>query len=124
MEWSAWYPLTVDVLDKHETLDTGVYRIALRDMVITYPKGTSSVIFIGAAPLPKLTERLKDHIKGWGNQCVYRHFKRGDMLCWQNMVSRGFPCTETDALDDFTSQFSALPKCNENTNISNKTGGS
>lgn len=123
MEWSNWRPLTVAALDKHEIKDAGVYRIALRDMVMQYPKGKTSIIFIGSAPPPRLTERIKDHIKGWGNQCIYRHHKRGDMLCWQNMISGDSPCTENEALDDFSIQYGALPKCNENANTLNKTGG-
>ena len=124
MEWSNWHPLTVDALDKHEIKDLGVYRIALRDIMIQYPKGKSSIIFIGSAPPPRLAERIKDHIKGWGNQCIYRHYKRGDLLCWQNMISGYNPYTENDALADFSRQHGALPKCNENANTFNETGGS
>ena len=78
MKWSEWYPLTADELDQHEQIKSGVYRIALCDSKLRYPKNNSSVIFIGAAPSKTLTERLKDHLRGKGNQGVYQRYKNSE----------------------------------------------
>jgi len=124
MEWSEWYSLTIEALAKHEAKNSGVYRIALRDAEVQYPNGPSPVIFIGDAPIRRLTERLKDHIRGWGNQGVYRYFLKGDTLIWSNLITGDLTYTSKRALDDFKAAHGAYPECNGNTSEFEEKGGS
>ncbi len=115
MEWSQWYPLTIDFLDKHEPRNSGIYCIALKVSTVEYPKGVSSIIFIGSAPIRKLTERLKDHLRGWSNQCIYLHYHNGDTLQWQNLITEDVGNNDKIALDAFFVTYGALPECNQST---------
>ena len=115
MEWSEWHPLTLEGLSKYEPRMSGIYRIALRDAVVEYPKGVSPVIFIGAAPIRRLTERLQDHLKGWSNQCIYLHFIHGDALQWQNLIAEDAGGNADTAAKEFFAEYGALPACNQST---------
>lgn len=109
MEWSEWHPLTMDDLKRHEARCSGVYRIALRDGTIAYPNGSSPVLFIGEAPLRRLTERLQDHLRGWGNSGVYERNQNGEALQWQNYAGGDLAVTAAAALEEFISNYGTLP---------------
>jgi hypothetical protein len=115
MKWSEWFPLTLDELDQHEPVKSGVYRIALHDAYLKYPKGDSPVIFIGAAPNRTLTECLRDHLCGKGNQRVHQRCQNGDPLRWQSLITDDIENNDDKALQEFLATFGRLPVCNAGT---------
>ncbi|MEO0101582.1 MAG: hypothetical protein ABIK84_04205 [candidate division WOR-3 bacterium] len=111
--WSEWYLLTEDAVDEFGIEESGVYQIALGNRwVIKYPLGESPIIYIGAAPARTLKERLKEHIRGKGNQCVYE-FLRKYTIFWRDMVVDDPVSTEQNALESFRQAFGDLPICNK-----------
>ena len=96
-------------------LQSGVYRIALCDSKLRYPKNNSSVIFIGAAPSKTLTERLKDHLRGKGNQCVYQRYKNSERMRWQILITDSNEDNDDKALQEFLAAFGGVPACNART---------
>jgi len=112
--WSEWHPLTEDSIEEFGIEETGVYQIALGDRwIIEYPFGESPIIYIGVAPVRILKDRLKDHIQGEGNQCVYEYSQRY-ALFWRDMIISGNPeYTEENILKRFAAEFGDIPACNK-----------
>jgi hypothetical protein len=110
--WSDWYHLTDEAVNAVAPDFAGVYEIALDGRYgYNYPKGWSNISYIGSSPLRSVKERLREHITGRGNECVYYLYGKYPLLfSW--MVPESPYDTERNVIDAFVQRFGDLPKCN------------
>ena len=110
-KWSNWYPFTKDGIEMYASESSGVYKIRMKDHIHKYLYGKSDIIYIGTSPDRTVEQRLKEHLRGEGNLCVYEHLRYDLEFC--DMVPDFPRDTEWNALDKFEKDYGELPDCNK-----------
>ena len=113
-QWSKWYPLNAETIDKYASDEPGVYKIRLiGDYYYDYPKKQSQIIYIGESHDRTILIRLKEHISGNnGNEKVYAHYEKYKLKFCEICSDSPYD-TEQNALDKFSEDYGDMPICNE-----------
>lgn len=110
--FSGVYPLTVKDIALNVPQSCGVYEIRLRDSEIAYPRGRSSIFYIGRSK--NLCKRLTEHLQPRARNKTMRDYVQG-RLCGFRFLAVEESCyrrEEKRLYDLFVSTFGASPKFN------------
>lgn len=115
MVWSHWFDLTPNEVANEVPPTPGVFCVARKQDVVSYPAGTSLTVFLGLAGDRQrgLRAVLAEIAHGARGDLQEERLAHGGLrFCFQANMGSGAGALHSALLADFATQHGELPRCN------------